>query len=620
MSTGFQYAEIYPENAIEANAGRVDYINPENTGSIPAVFRERVSRSPEDPAYFQFVDGNWKTWRWTDVGEQLARWRRAFVNEGITPGDRVAIRLRNCVEWVFFDQGAMGCGLVVVPVYAEDRGDNIGYIIAQTQSRLLFVETYEQWKEIQDASEDLSSLQRVVLLSECEQDQIEKDERLTGLSEWLAAGVDAGDPDLTPARADLATIVFTSGTTGKPKGVMLSHDNILMNAYTGLHSIAVYPQDKMLSFLPLSHMFERTVGYYLNVITGSSVAFNRSIPELLEDMAMVRPTIIITVPRIFERAYTAIKSQLDEGSAVKRWLFNKAVDLGWERFEYSQGRGKRGAGQIIRPLLDRLVGSKVRQRFGGNLRFVVSGGAPLAAKISRVFVGLGIDILQGYGLTEASPILTVNTLSRNKPDSIGLPLHQTQLRLAENNELQAKGPGIMQGYWKNEGATRETMTEDGWLMTGDVATISEEGFISITGRIKEIIVLATGEKVPPSDMEAAICDDPIFEQAMIVGEGRAFLSAILVINAESWNRHCRSLGFQPAEQADFEDENVKTWALKRVSELIEDFPGYANVYQLTLSSEPWTVEDGALTPTMKIKRPVLRERFNEDIGRMYEGH
>ena len=619
MSDGYRYANIYPENAIEANADRVDYINPENTGSIPAVFRERINRSPGDPAYMQFVEGKWETWRWGDVGEQLRRWRRGFAKEGFSPGDRVAIRLKNCVEWVFFDQGAMGCGLVVVPVYAEDRGDNIGYIIEQTESRLLLVDTIEQWKEIRDTSDNLSSLQRVVLLNPA-QDQSEKDERLMDLAEWLAAAEQFTDPDIVPDRSDLATIVFTSGTTGRPKGVMLSHDNIMTNAYTGLHSIAVFPQDKMLSFLPLSHMFERTVGYYLNVITGSSVAFNRSIPELLEDMAMVKPTIIITVPRIFERAYSAIKGQLDEGSSIKRWLFTKAVDLGWGRFEHLQGRGKWSAGRLILPLLDRLVGSKVRQRFGGNLRFVVSGGAPLAAKISRVFVGLGIDILQGYGLTEASPILTVNTLSRNKPESIGLPLHQTQLRLADNNELQAKGPGIMQGYWKNEEATRETMTDDGWLMTGDVATISDEGFISITGRIKEIIVMATGEKVPPSDMEAAICDDPIFEQAMIVGEGRAYLSAILVINPESWDRHCGSLGFQPAEQMDFEDERVKTWALQKVSELIEDFPGYANVYQLTLSSALWTVEDGSLTPTMKIKRAVLRDRFSDEIERMYEGH
>ncbi len=620
MSDRYTYAEIYPEDTFKASNGKIDYIDPAIAGSIPALFIERIRRSPDDPAYLQYLEGDWRTWRWQEVGDELKRWRQAFAKEELSPGDRVAIRLRNCVEWVFYDQGAMGRGLVVVPVYAEDRADNIGYIVEQTSAKILLVEDIEQWKAIRDASENLSSLRRVVLLSEKNSEGLTHDQRLVILDDWLAAGADCQDKAALPKASELATIVFTSGTTGKPKGVMLSHNNIAMNAYTGLHSIAVYPQDRMLSFLPMSHMFERTVGYYLNVITGSSVAFNRSIPELLDDMAMVKPTILITVPRIFERANSAIKNQLDEGSAIKRWLFNKAVKIGWQRFEFQQGRGKQGLGIVVLPILDRLVGRKVRQRFGGNLRFVVSGGAPLAAKISKVFVGLGIDILQGYGLTEASPILSVNTLSHNKPDSIGLPLFETRLRLADNGELQAKGPGIMLGYWNNPKATEETMTDDGWLKTGDVATISDQGFIFITGRIKEIIVLANGEKVPPSDMEAAICDDPIFEQAMIIGEGKGYLSVILVINRQAWDRICSSLGFRPTDQEDFSSEPVMQWALKKVSALVEDFPGYANIYQVTLSTTPWTVEDGALTPTMKIKRPVLRERFAADIERMYQGH
>lgn len=620
MSSHYRHAEIYPEDVRPANAGRIDYIDPETASSIPAVFSERIRRSPEMPAYLQYTDGAWKSWSWQQVGEHLRNWRKAFASERLEPGDRVAIRLGNCLEWVYFDQGAMGCGLVVVPVYAEDRADNIGYIVDQTSARVLLVESVAHWNAIRDESENVSSLQRVIILKRDGLYEIGADSRLILLSDWLAAAGQEQDPNLIPDASELATVVFTSGTTGRPKGVMLSHSNIVMNACTGLQGIAVYPQDRMLSFLPMSHMFERTVGYYLNVITGSSVAFNRSIPELLEDMAMVKPTIIITVPRIFERAYSAIKTQLDEGSPIKRWLFNKAVDLGWARFEYGQGRGKWSAGQLVLPLLDRLVGRKVRRRFGGNLRFVVSGGAPLAANISRVFVGLGIDILQGYGLTEASPILSVNTLSRNKPDSIGLPLRETKLRLDENGELQAKGPGIMQGYWNNPEATQDAMSEDGWLKTGDIATISDQGYISITGRIKEIIVMANGEKVPPSDMEAAICDDPIFEQAMVIGEGRGYLSAILVINAEAWDRQCKSIGFPQVDQVNFYDEKIKNWALEKVTDLIADFPGYANIYQITLTVTPWTIEDGALTPTMKIKRPVLRERFAQDIEKMYESH
>ena len=276
--------------------------------------------------------------------------------------------------------------------------------------------------------------------------------------------------------------------------------------------------------------------------------------------------------------------------------------------------------QLFQPVLDKLVGSKVRQRFGGNLRFVVSGGAPLAAKISRVFIGLGIDILQGYGLTETSPVLTVNTLEKNSPKTIGLPLASAQLRVDERGELQAAGPSIMLGYWRNEAATKDTMTEDGWLKTGDVASISDQGFISITGRIKEIIVLANGEKLPPADLEAAICDDGLFEQAMVVGEGRPYLSAVIVLNKTVWEKLAPNSGLSATGQDAVQTAEVREWAVKRIAGLIEDFPGYANIHQVTLTFEPWSVENGSLTPTLKIKRPVLAQKFVKEIEEMYRGH
>ncbi|MBX2867936.1 MAG: long-chain fatty acid--CoA ligase [Acidiferrobacterales bacterium] len=618
-----QSASVYPANALQADSGSLDVIDPSVFHSISELFIERIKRTPQADAYLEYVGDSWKTWSWSDVGGAMAQWRAAFESESLERGDRVAIRLKNSIEWILFDQGAMSSGHVVVPVYAEDRADNIAYIIEQTSSRLLLVESLEDWTTIEQGAETpLECLQRIVVLNGKLPDSI-SDSRIISLSGWLAGGSEEPVAQKTvydPGPDALATIVFTSGTTGKPKGVKLSHQNILSNAFAGLHSVAVYPTDRMLSFLPLSHMFERTIGCYLNVMAGSSVAFNRSIPELLDDMAMVKPTILITVPRIFERAYSAIKTQLDEGSSMKRWLFERAVEWGWQKFEHAQGRDTWKVSQLLVPVLDKLVGSKVRGRFGGNLRFVISGGAPLAGRISRVFVGLGIDILQGYGLTESSPVLTVNTLEKNKPDSIGLPLTGTQIRVAENGELQAKGSGVMQGYWQNPEASSETITDDGWLMTGDVASISDAGFISITGRIKEIIVLATGEKVPPSDMEAAICDDPLFEQAMVVGEGRSYLSAIIVIDQPSWDRIAVAEGFQNSTKEDFGAENVCSWVTKRVANLVEDFPGYANIYKVSLTLDPWTVDEGILTPTMKVKRPVIRQLFAAEIERMYEGH
>ena len=615
-SEQYQYAEHYPADAIAAAGGRADVIPADIAGGIPGVFAERTRRTPDAPAYLQWKDGSWLTWTWQQFEASWGLWRAAFAAESLERGSRVMIRAHNCLEWVLFDQGAMANGLVVVPVFAEDRADNIAYIAQQTEARVLLVETLSQWQELAGELDADSQIQRVVVLDAGKDDEFPEDGNVVPLGEWLPAQPDEHSDTPLPGGDDLATIVFTSGTTGRPKGVMLSHANILQNAYAGMQSFVVFPHDRMLSFLPLSHMFERTIGCYLNVLAGSSVAFNRSIPELLDDMAMVKPTILITVPRIFERAYGRIQDQLAEGSSLKKWLFGQAVEIGWQHFEARQGRAGWSIGQLMRPLLDRLVGVKIRQRFGGNLRVVVSGGAPLAARISRVFIGLGVEILQGYGLTESSPVLSVNTLDHNKPHTIGLPLIGTQLRVASDGELQAKGSGIMQGYWLNPEATADTMTQDGWLQTGDIATIDADGYISITGRIKEIIVMANGEKVPPADMESAICDDPIFEQAMVVGEGKPFLSLVAVVNPEAWQRALGRAGVQGG----IADEAVVQWAISRVAELVHDFPGYANVHRVTLTEEPWTVEDGSLTPTLKLKRPVLRERFASDIDNMYAGH
>ena len=619
MNDMTQYARVYPEDAVLANRDQVDAIDPTTLNSIPELFAERCNRTPNNPAYLFFSKNQWQTLTWADFAQRLQTWRNAFAREGLATGARVAIRSKNCVEWILFDQGAMGRGLVVVPVFAEDRADNIAYIVEQTESAILFLENLEQWQEMADEARATDCLQRIII-KEVDEDSVLDDPRLISLDRWLAYGVEQDADLISVPRDQLATIVYTSGTTGRPKGVMLSHENIMGNAYAGLQSIAVFPEDRMLSFLPLSHMFERTIGCYFNVIAGSSVAFNRSIPELLDDMAMVKPTIIITVPRIFERAYSRIKEQLDEGSGVKKWLFEKAVNAGWRKFNHAQGRASWHPSILLSPLLDKLVGAKVRDRFGGNLRFVVSGGAPLAARISEVFVGLGVNILQGYGLTEASPVLTVNTLDRNKPDTIGLPLLGAELRVVETGELQARSSGIMMGYWQNPDATNEVMTEDGWLMTGDVAKISDQGFISITGRIKEIIVLANGEKVPPADMESAISDDPVFEQVMIVGEGKPYLSALIVVNTDVWDKQATTLGFDGSATADFNDQKVHDWACSKVAKLVADFPGYANIHRVTLSTDPWTVEGGALTQTLKITRPVLRERFAAEIDSMYSGH
>jgi len=650
-------ARVYPSDA--STQPGLDIIEPAEAVTLHGLLRARAARSPQRVAYIQFEPsagrpdgdgdgdgdgddagdgdgaGRWTETTWSQFAAQVERWRRAVAAERFARGARAAVCMRNRREWAVFDQACLAAGLVVVPLYAEDRADNIAYILADTEAQLLLVENFGVWRQLESAVAAVDSLTRVVVVDgdgenktenkniETEtKTETESDSRLLSLQQWLASGArvdsaaDAASNDATQPD-DLATIVYTSGTTGKPKGVMLSHANILSNARAGLRSVAVFPADKFLSFLPLSHMFERTVGYYLPLMAGATVAFNRAVAELPADLAIQKPTIMISVPRIFERAHAAIAERLARGPAPARWLFNLAVDVGWRRFERAQGRAGWHPKLLLWHALDALVARKVRRRFGGDLKCVISGGAPLAAHIARVFIALGVDILQGYGLTETSPTLSVNTRARNKPASIGLPFIGTEIRLSKSGELQSRGPGIMRGYWRNEAATRACIDAQGWFSSGDLARIDADGFLFITGRSKDIIVTATGEKVPPADMEVAICEDALFEQAMVVGEGRAFLSAVVVLNAQQWRDCAAKLGVDADDDAALATATAETFMRERIAARLRDFPGYAAVHRVCATLAPWTTEDGTLTPTLKIKRAVLRERFAAQLDAFY---
>jgi long-chain acyl-CoA synthetase len=438
------------------------------------------------------------------------------------------------------------------------------------------------------------------------------------LADWLPAA--AGSFDRPPVEgSDLATIVYTSGTTGKPKGVMLSHRNILSNVQSGLAVYDVYPEDVFLSFLPLSHMFERTADYYLNVVSGASVVFSRSIPQLAEDFRIVQPTIIFSVPRIYERFLAAINDQLKKASPSKRKLFDLAVAVGWGRFEYQHGRGPWKASFLLWPILKKLVADKLLARFGGRLRFAVAGGAALSVSVSKVFVGLGLPICQGYGLTEASPLLAVNLLDKNEPSSVGPAVPGVETRIGENGVLFARGPNIMMGYWNNPEATRAVLSEDGWLNTGDQVRIDEYGFIHITGRIKEIIVMGNGEKVPPVDMELAIQMDPLFEQVLVYGEAKPYLSAIVVLNDEEWGRVATDAKLDAKLEGEGKEKSEK-YLVQRICKQIKGFPGYALVRKVAVAREKWTIDNGMITPTLKLKRNAIFQKYAAAIDNMYKGH
>jgi long-chain acyl-CoA synthetase len=589
----------------------------ETAKHIPGLFQERVRLAPHAPAYRYFdpQQEEWTDLTWQDTAAQIKLWQTALWDERLNPGDRVGVMLRNCPQWVIFDQAALGLGLVLVPLYTNDRAENLGYIIENAGIRLLLIENETQWDILSDAYTNLEGIKTIVSLQRIPGAH---DMRIRHVDDWLPDEAETLElPELDPNK--LASIVYTSGTTGNPKGVMLSHHNMLSNALDSAACAPLHEDEIFLSFLPLSHMLERTGGYYLPISIGATVAYARSIEKLAEDLLIIRPTLLITVPRIFERVYNKIKLQLQQKPPIASKLFNTTVQVGWHRFLHQQGQVGWSPKLLLWPLLNKLVAHKILEKLGGRMRIAISGGAPLSIDVAKTFIGLGQNILQGYGMTELSPVVCVNRLDDNEPASVGLPLPNVEVKLGEFDELLVRSPGMMLGYWQNPEATRDIIDENGWLHTGDVAHI-KRNHITITGRLKEIIVLSNGEKIPPADMELAISTDPLFEQVMIVGEGKPFLCALVVLEHDNWHNLAEKLSLDPTNEENLEHPKVQHEILDRIKIKLAPFPGYAKVFRVVATIEPWTVEAGLITPTLKLKRNCLVEQYEETILEMYEGH
>jgi long-chain acyl-CoA synthetase len=548
--------------------------------NLSDLFLGRIAATPDLPAYRQFVNGTWCDWTWSDIGREVGRWQSALAREGLKPGERVGVCLHNSVEWVLFDQAAIGLGLVTVPLYFDDRPENMAWCLNDAGVRVLLLENGEQWTALKD---QVKTIEQVIIVG----GTIPVDPKVERLADWLPKEAQA--PLRSPAAPnDLMTIVYTSGTTGRPKGVMLSHRNILSNVVAAMSAIPAYTTDRFLSFLPLSHMFERTCGYYAAIWAGGHTVYARSITQLAEDMGSQKPTVLIAVPRIFERIWGRMQEAMPPGTP-KRKLFDKAVEIGWRRF---QGKAT-PKDKLLWPILKLLVAKKLHGRLGGRVRMIIVGGAAFAPEHARIFIGLGLSILQGYGLTETSPVVAANRHGDNDPFTIGRPFEGIQVRCDEKGELLVRGPCVMLGYWNNPQATAAVIDKDGWFHTGDLAHI-RDGRISITGRVKDVIVMSNGEKVPPSDAEQAILRDSIFEQVLLLGEGRPKLGLLCVAKSKDLRDLCQ-----------------------RANAQLREFPGYVRIHHIASVDGPWSIENGLLTPTLKTRRKEIEKRFAKDVESMY---
>lgn len=535
---------------------------------------------PQRVLYRQYSDNQWRNYDVATLLQLVARWQAGYVGAGMAAGDRVALCMKNGVHWVVADLAAHSLGLVVVPLYVDDNADNIAWCLQDSGTRLLVSDHLRFLSALQ---KKIADLPQIVLVR--------------GVATFPAIDVD----QLLPAQADvlpiiqqpvdtLATIVYTSGTTGRSKGVMLSHRNILSNVAGIVDACVVYGEDRLLSVLPMSHMFERTAGYYLPLNAGAMVVYCRGINELAQDLLEQQPTAIMAVPRLFQRILTRIDERLVR-SPIRRWMFHQAVQAGWRRFS----KRARFYDPLILYSFYPEISRTLLERMGGHLRVAVIGGAALDNRVAEVFMGLGLTLLQGYGLTETSPVISVNRFENNEPASVGPPMVDVEVKLSESSELLVRGSLVMQGYWKDPVATQAIIDDDGWLNTGDIVEIRDKR-IYIRGRSKNILVLSNGEKIAPEDIEKALLQDAVFEQVMVIGEGRPYLTLVTVSKEK--------------------DEQL---LLRHANQLIRHLPRYARIRRVILALEPWTAENNLLTPTLKLKREEVFKRYERQIEAIYRG-
>ena len=601
--------------------------------TLPQLLAYRAARTPEAEAYRAFDSSRqaWASLTWAQTAERVNTWAQALAAMQLPPAARVAILLTNGLNAMCADQATLATGGVPVPLHAIDNPGSIAYILADCEASMLIVGQAEHWENIRAIGTEFPALRAVVIVDEDGADSAcaaSTDGPAVGtLAQWLASAPRAAElPAPTPpGPEDLAALVYTSGTTGKPKGVMLTHRNVVSDVKAVLQRIVPTVDDVFLSFLPLSHTFERTGGYYLPIAAGSCVAYARSVPLLAEDLKTVRPTVLVSVPRIYERVHAKLLEKLSP-TPWKMQLYEAAQNKGWARFCVAQGLpapqadDNKAAGWMAAlpwPLLQALVAKPLLAQFGGRVRVAVSGGAPLSPTIAKCFLGLGLHLVQGYGMTETAPVVSANSPDDNDPACVGRALPGVEVRIGDNRELQVRGPIVMKGYWNRPEDTAKILSADGWLGTGDQAEIIN-GRIYIRGRIKEIIVTSTGEKVPPGDLELAVLADPALEQAFVVGENRPFIACVAVIKHDEWQRLAADLGLNPQEATSLHHPSVQRAVLARIEKNTASFPRYAVPRAVHLTLEPWTIENTFMTPTLKLKRNNLMLHFAQAIEGMYQ--
>ncbi|MCG5432705.1 long-chain fatty acid--CoA ligase [Mycobacterium sp. MYCO198283] len=579
---------------------------------VSAVF-DHERDDPDHVSFQRLVDGEWKDVTARQAAAQIRAAALGLIAEGVQAGDRVAIFSATRYEWAILDFAILAIGAVTVPIYETSSADQVRWVMQDSGAVMLFAETDEHAATAGKVRDDLPDLRRIFVISGADGEAL--DELGT-----LGEGTDAGEVTarLSAIRsADPATLIYTSGTTGRPKGCQLTHSNLV---YETRGAKAAFPtlldsDERMLVFLPLAHVLARaiTMGAVINKVT---LGFTSDVKNLVPMFAVFKPTLVVSVPRVFEKVYnTAEQNARNDG---KGRIFAIAAETA---IDYSKAQDDGGPGLLLKAkhaVFDRLVYGKLRGALGGDCRAAISGGAPLGARLGHFYRGVGLTIYEGYGLTETSAAITVNKVGDVKIGTVGKLLEGNSMRIADDGELQVRGGVVFNGYWKNEEATAKEFV-DGWFRTGDQGQVDEDGFLTITGRIKELIVTAGGKNVAPAVLEDQLRAHPLISQAMVVGDNRPFVAALITIDPEAFDgwkeRNSKDSGASVADLVDDSDLRAEIeGAVKQANQAVSKAESIRN---FRILGADFTEETGELTPSMKIKRKVIAEKFADDIEALY---
>ena len=596
----------------------------ERPDSIAGLFFAQARRLRSKVLLRSKVEGRWRDVAWDEAATAVANVAAQLVRLGLAPGDRVALLSENRPEWLLADLACLACGLVDVPIYATSPSADVEELLRRCGAKALFLSGAEQWRKVAAARARLPVLRHVIAF-----DPAASDEAIAFAA--LASEGDAA-PDATLAnlaaaeevkrrlaairRSDVATILYTSGTTGAPKGVMLTHGNLLANCRAVLDHVALGPDDLTLSFLPLSHSFERTAGHYALLMAGGAIAYASSHERVPVEIREVKPTLVLGVPRFYEKVHDRILGAIERGPKYRRALFDFALRVA---DEVAACNGAPPLKLRFRhELAQRLVFSLLRHRMGGRLRFFVSGGAPLDPELVRFFGRLGLPLLEGYGLTETSPVVTVTQPGRVVPGSVGRPIPGVELRIAEDGEILVRGENVFAGYVDDPDATAAVLSPDGWLRTGDVGRLDDQGFLWVTDRKKELIIGSGGKNVSPVRVESQLKRHRIVGDVCLVGDRRPYLVALIVPDEGALKTALAERGIAWSSREEMvHDAAVRALFDEAVAEGNEALAPPERVRRFLLLDEPFSAENHLLTPTLKVRRREVEKRWRPQIEALY---